>query len=153
LAACERTGWWNLHLIDPQTGAARTVHRAEEDFAGAQRLGLRWFAPLEDGRIAVLRGKGAQRLAILGPAGEDLVDVPGDWSEWLPHLAVSRARVAGVAAGRRTSYEVVDVDTATFTAGVAGYRYQRSVDPSYLPEPMARVFEGPGGREGATWRP
>jgi acetyl esterase/lipase len=147
LAACERTGWWNLYLIDPQTGAARTVHRAEEDFAGAQRLGLRWFAPLEDGRIAVLHGKGAQRLAMLDPAGEDLVDVPGDWSEWLPHLAASGARVAGVAAGRRTSYEVVDVDTAALTARVAGHRHQGSVDPSYLPEPVARVFEGPGGRE------
>jgi dipeptidyl aminopeptidase/acylaminoacyl peptidase len=147
LAACERTGWWNLYLIDPHTGAARTVHRAEEDFAGAQRLGLRWFAPLEDGRIAVLRGKGAQRLAMLDSAGEDLVDVPGDWSEWLPHLAVSGARVAGVAAGHRTSYEVVDVDTAALTARVAGHRHQGSVAPSYLPAPVARVFEGPDGRE------
>ncbi|MEV6498387.1 hypothetical protein [Streptomyces prunicolor] len=48
LAACERTGWWNLHRVDPETGAAHTLHRAAEEFAGSQRLGLRWFAPLAD---------------------------------------------------------------------------------------------------------
>lgn len=147
LAACERTGWWNLHRIDPETGSARPVHRAAEEFAGSQRLGLRWFAPLDDGRIAVLHGRGAQRLAVLDPAADNLVDVPGDRAEWLPHLAVSGTRIAGVAAGRRTSYEVVEVDAVALTTRVAGHRHQASVDPSYLPEPVARVFKGHDGQE------
>ncbi|WOX12723.1 prolyl oligopeptidase family serine peptidase [Streptomyces sp. N50] len=171
LAACERTGWWNLHRVDPETGAARILHRAAEEFAGSQRLGLRWFAPLADGRIAVLHGRGAQRLAVLDPADESLVDVPGGRTEWLPHLAVSGTRIAGVAAGRETSYEVVEVDAGahaagaagqpttdtaghptTLTAGqltlrVAGHRHQVPVDASYLPEPIARVFKGPDGQE------
>ncbi|WSL13369.1 prolyl oligopeptidase family serine peptidase [Streptomyces sp. NBC_01288] len=171
LAARERTGWWNLQRVDPETGAAQPLHRAAEEFAGSQRLGLRWFAPLADGRIAVLHGRGAQRLAVLDPAAGDLVDVPGGRTEWLPHLAVSGTRIAGVAAGRETSYEVVEVDAgaltpdavgqpATRTAGqpvtrtagqltlrVAGHRHQPSVDAVYLPEPVARVFKGPDGQE------
>ncbi|WSV18651.1 prolyl oligopeptidase family serine peptidase [Streptomyces prunicolor] len=163
LVACERTGWWNLHRVDPETGAAHTLHRAAEEFAGSQRLGLRWFAPLADGRIAVLHGRGAQRLSVLDPVTGDLVDVPGDRTEWLPHLAVSGTRIAGVAAGRETSYEVVEVDADTrtpdaagqptaltagqLTARVVGHRHQASVEPSYLPEPVARVFKGPDGRE------
>jgi dipeptidyl aminopeptidase/acylaminoacyl peptidase len=147
LAAFERTGWWNLYRVDPESGAAQALRPADEDFAGAQPLGLRWFAPLADGRVAVLHGVGAQRLALLDPARGELVDVHGDRSEWLPYLAVSGTRIVGVAAGSTTSYEVVEVDAATMDLRVAGYRHRPSVDPAYLPEPVTRVFTGNEGRE------
>ncbi|WP_225858743.1 S9 family peptidase [Streptomyces albicerus] len=147
LVACERTGWWNLYRVDPETGAAQALHPAEEEFAGAQRLGLRWFAPLPDGRVAVLHGVGAQRLGVLDPGRGELADVPGDRSEWLPHLAVSGTRIFGVAAGPRTSYEVVEVDTATMTARAVGQGRRARTDPDYFPEPVVRAFKGPAGRE------
>ncbi|GHH85376.1 hypothetical protein GCM10018793_53120 [Streptomyces sulfonofaciens] len=120
LAACERTGWWNLYRVDPRTGAAEAVHTAEEDVAGCQRLGLRWFVPLSDGRVALLHGVGAQRLAVLDPGGGAPTDVPGPWTEWLPHLDARGTRVVGVAAGSRAPYEVVEVDLAPGTRTGAG---------------------------------
>ncbi|MFG1710434.1 prolyl oligopeptidase family serine peptidase [Nonomuraea sp. M3C6] len=148
LAALERTGWWNLYRVDPDTGRLRALFPAEEEFGGAQRLGLRWFGPLTDGRVAVLHGRGAQRLALLDPGTGDLVDVSGERSEWLPHLAVSGStRVVGVAAGRFRPYEVVEVDVATAEVRVVAQARYGAVDPAFLPEPQARVFIGPEGGE------
>ncbi|MFD9287561.1 prolyl oligopeptidase family serine peptidase [Streptomyces sp. NPDC060030] len=148
LAACERTNWWNLYRVDPDTGDVEALLPASEDFAGCQRLGLRWFVPLTDGRIAVLHGVGAQHLSVLDPgAGRGtMVDVTGPWSEWLPHLAARGPRVIGVAASSRTPFEVVEIDTTSMRG--------RPVDRSgvgcsfepFLPEPTLRVFTGSDGR-------
>ncbi|MDX3852698.1 alpha/beta hydrolase family protein [Streptomyces sp. AK02-01A] len=147
VAACERTGWWNLYAVDPDTGDTRPLHQADEEFAGLQRLGHRWFQPLSDGRIAVLHGVGAQRLAVLDPARRELVDVPGEKTEWLPHLDAAVDRVVGVAAGRFTSYEVMEVSTVSLAATVVGRTRRHTVATEYLPAPVARVFAGPQGRE------
>ncbi|GIG78820.1 acyl-peptide hydrolase [Planotetraspora kaengkrachanensis] len=147
LAACEGTGWWNLYRVDPETGETVALHAAAEEFAGVQRLGLRWFVPLPDGRIWVLHGLGAQRPALLDPATGELVDVPGERGEWLPHLALSGAEVVGVAAGPSTSYEIVAVDTVTLRTRVVGREHQAVVEAGFLPEPVTRVVVGPGGRE------
>ncbi|ETK37789.1 S9 family peptidase [Microbispora sp. ATCC PTA-5024] len=146
LAACERTGWWTLYSVDPETGAAEALHPAEEDVAGCQRLGLRWFVPLPGGRVAVLHGAGAQRLAVMDAAGGAPVDVAGPWTEWLPHLDATGGRVVGVAADSRSPYEVVEVDTATVTGRPVNPAPRVPVDPKFLPEPVSRVFTGPGGR-------
>ncbi|MFJ4847216.1 MULTISPECIES: prolyl oligopeptidase family serine peptidase [unclassified Streptomyces] len=146
LAAWEHTDWWNLYSVDPGTGAARPLRPAEEEFAGCQRLGLRWFAPLGDGRLAVLHGVGGQRLAFLDPGDGALTDVPGPWTEWLPHLDTDGTRVVGVAGGTRTPYEVVEVDTATATGRTTGPAPRLPVPDEVFPEPVARVFTGPDGR-------
>lgn len=60
LAATDRTGWWNIHRVDPVGGDAVNLCPREEEFAGALwKLGQRWFQPLEHGLIAVLHGVGA----------------------------------------------------------------------------------------------
>lgn len=102
VAACETTGWWNLYAVDPDTGDRRPLHPAHEEFAGLQRLGHRWFWPLSGGRLAVLHGVGAQRLAVLAPDRGELVDVPGPADEWLPHLDADGDRIVGVAASCRS---------------------------------------------------
>ncbi|RKR88227.1 dipeptidyl aminopeptidase/acylaminoacyl peptidase [Micromonospora pisi] len=145
LVAAERTGWWNLYRVDPETGQAVALHPAEQEFAGAQRLGLRWFAPLPDGRVAVLRGLGAQRLALLDPVTGVVTEVPGERSEWLPQLAVSGDRVVGVAGGPAQPYEIVEYDLPTGDLRVVRAGQHAPVDRGYLPEPLARVFTGPDG--------
>ncbi|MEU6343784.1 prolyl oligopeptidase family serine peptidase [Streptomyces sp. NPDC046977] len=148
LAATDRTGWWNLHRVDPDTGAAVNLCPREEEFAGpAWLMGSRWFAPLDSGTVAVLHGRGAQRLGILEPATGELADVPGPWSEWSGPLASSGTRVIGVAASARTSFEVVELDTCTGHSRVVGAAHEDVVDPAFVPEPVERVFTGPGGRE------
>ncbi len=82
-AVTDRSGWWNVHRVDPATGEAAGVCPREEEFAGAAwRVGLRWFAPLPDGRLAVLHGRGALRLGLLDPATGAITDAPGLWTEW-----------------------------------------------------------------------
>ncbi|MDX3077557.1 S9 family peptidase [Streptomyces sp. MI02-7b] len=148
LAATDRTGWWNLHRVDPATGAAVNLCPRDEEFAGpAWQMGARWFAPLDSGTVAVLHGRGAQRLGILEPATGELADAPGPWSEWTGPLASSGTRVIGVAASPRTTFEVVELDTCTGHSRVVGARHEDIVDPAFVPEPVERVFTGPGGRE------
>ncbi|PJE93723.1 acyl-peptide hydrolase [Streptomyces carminius] len=141
----DASGWWNLYrLNDPATALCPR----EEEFGGPLwKLGHRWFAPLADGTVAVLHGRGPLRLGVLDPVTGRLADVPGPWTEWAPALAAAGTRVTGVAAGPRGGYEVVELDTATGHTRVVGAAPPGPVDPAYLPEPVERVVRGPGGRE------
>ncbi|OMI41167.1 prolyl oligopeptidase family serine peptidase [Streptomyces sparsogenes] len=157
LAATDRTGWWNLHRLDPAeadtdggAGAGRPVALCprEEEFGGPLwKLGQRWFAPLPGGLIAVVHGRGAARLGILDPRTGELADAPGPWTEWDATLAVDGSRVFGVAASPYSSPEVVELDTRTGHARAIGAAHIDPIDPAYYPRPVERTFTGPGGRE------
>ncbi|MEC4016939.1 S9 family peptidase [Streptomyces sp. H27-D2] len=148
LAASDRDGWWNLYRVDPADGSARSLCPREEEFAGPLwKLGQRWFVPLSTGLIAVVHGRGATALGILDPETGELVDAPGPWTEWAPALAASATRVIGVAAGPHSSYEIVELDTSTGRTRVIGAAHTDALDPAYYPEPHARTFTGPKGRD------
>ncbi|MEV4443792.1 prolyl oligopeptidase family serine peptidase, partial [Streptomyces sp. NPDC049577] len=148
LAVTDRTGWWNLHRVDPDSGRSTALCPREEEFAGPLwRVGQRWFAPLAGGLIAVVHGRGPTGLGILDPDTGELVDAAGPWTEWAATLATNGTRVVGVAAGPRTAYEVVELDTRTGRARVIGARHTDPVDPALYPEPRVRTFTGPGGRD------
>ncbi|CAG7653378.1 prolyl oligopeptidase family serine peptidase [Actinacidiphila bryophytorum] len=148
LAATDRTGWWNLHRVDPATGEAVNLCPREEEFAGPLwKLGQRWFAPLDHGLVAVLHGAGAARLGLLDPATGQLTDAPGHWTEWSGTLAATGSRVIGLAASARSSHEIVELDAATGRTRVIGNPHHDPVDPAYVPQAQDRVFTGPGGRE------
>ncbi|MFJ9905958.1 LpqB family beta-propeller domain-containing protein [Streptomyces sp. NPDC101152] len=142
LYASDRTGWWNLY----RDGVPLCPR--EEEFAGPLwRLGLRWFAPLESGLVAVVHGRGAGVLGILDPETGEVVDAAGPWTEFAPTLAVHGEQVVAVGASPRTGYEVVELNTATGRARVIGAEHQDAVDPAYYPEPQIRTFAGPDGRD------
>ncbi|GLX47393.1 acyl-peptide hydrolase [Streptomyces hygroscopicus subsp. hygroscopicus] len=142
LYSSDRGGWWNLH----RDGVPLCPR--EEEFGGPLwQLGLRWFAPLDSGLIAVVHGKGSTLLGILDPESGEIVDAAGPWTEFAPSLAVHGGRVAAVGASPRTAYEVVELDTTTGRARAVGARHRDPVDPAYYPEPQIRVFTGPDGRE------
>ncbi|RKN35103.1 prolyl oligopeptidase family serine peptidase [Streptomyces hoynatensis] len=148
LAATDRTGWWNLHRLDPDTGEAVNLCPRQEEFADALwRVGHRWFAPLGNGTLAVVHGRGAARLGILDPVRGELADAPGPWGEWSPALAVQGSRVTGIAAGALRHHEIVQLDAATGRCRVLAAHHRDAVDPAYYPRPVARVCHGPGGRE------
>ncbi|MFI6034336.1 prolyl oligopeptidase family serine peptidase [Streptomyces sp. NPDC051315] len=138
----DRTGWWNLYR-DHEPVCPR-----EEEFAGPLwKPGLRWFAPLEDGLVAVVHGRGAAALGVLDPETGEVVDVAGPWTEFAPTLAVHGERVVAVGASPRSAHEVVELDTRTGRARVIGAAHDDTVDPAYYPEPQTRTFTGPDGRE------
>ncbi|MGW2045921.1 prolyl oligopeptidase family serine peptidase [Streptomyces sp. NPDC001858] len=140
LYTSDRSGWWNLYR-DHQPVCPR-----DEEFGGALwKLGQRWFAPLENGLVAVLHGRGAGVLGILDPETGVLVDAAGPWTECAATLAVHGDRVVTVAAGPRSAYEVVELDARTGHARVIGAAHEDAVDPAHYPEPRIRTFAGPGG--------
>ncbi|MEV6957920.1 prolyl oligopeptidase family serine peptidase [Streptomyces sp. NPDC051207] len=142
LYASDRTGWWNLYRD------GTPLCPREEEFGGPLwKLGLRWFAPLEGGLIAVVHGRGTTALGVLDPETGALCDAAGPWTEFAPTLAADAERVVTVAAGPRTGYEVVELDTRTGRTRVIGAEHHDPVDPAYYPEPRTRTFTGPGGRE------
>ncbi|GHE05487.1 prolyl oligopeptidase family serine peptidase [Streptomyces alanosinicus] len=142
LYASDRDGWWNLY----RDGAPLCPR--EEEFAGPLwKPGLRWFAPLDNGLIAVVHGRGQAVLGVLDPESGEMVDAAGPWTEFGTTLAVHGGRVVGVGAGPRTAYEVVELDIATGRARAVGARHRDAVDPAYYPEPRIRTFAGPDGRE------
>lgn len=153
LVASDASGWWNLQRIDVATAErgedVRPVPlcpREEEFAAGIWKIGQRWFAPLPNGLVATVHGRGAQRLGVLDPETGELVDTPGPWTEWAPSLAVTDTRVTGIAASPRSSYEIVELDTRTGHTRVTASRHEDHVDPAYYPEPQIRAFTGPDGR-------
>ncbi|WP_328903522.1 prolyl oligopeptidase family serine peptidase [Streptomyces sp. NBC_00441] len=148
LLASDRSGWWNLCRLAPDTGETRELCPREEEFAGPLwKIGLVWFRPLDNGLIAVLHGKGTTTLGILDPETGELVDIAGPWTEWVPTLTVRGSRVTGVAASPYSGYEIVELDTATGHTRTTGTPHEDAVDPAYYPEPVLRTFTGPGGRE------
>ncbi|MBW8699936.1 Prolyl tripeptidyl peptidase [Streptomyces sp. MBT84] len=154
LYASDRTGWWNLYR-DGEPLCPR-----EEEFAGPLwKVGQRWFAPLENGLIAVVHGRGAGRLGILDPESGEVVDAAGPWTEFAATLAVHGSRVVAVGASPRSFPEVVELDlpaqdrtdarpgAPTGPPRVIGAAHRDPVDPAHYPEPQIRTFTGPGGRE------
>lgn len=145
-------GWWEVRRARPSgdgfAPAEALCPGRQEEFGGPLwQPGSRWFAVLPGGLLAVVHGRGATALGILDPESGELVDAPGSWTEWAATLAVCGDRVFGVAASPRSAPEVVELDTRTGRARVAGSPHADPVDPAYYPEPQIRAFTGPGGRE------
>ncbi|GHG87397.1 acyl-peptide hydrolase [Streptomyces lanatus] len=142
LYTSDRGGWWNLY----RDGVPLCPR--EEEFGGPLwKLGLRWFAPLPGGLVAVVHGRGTTALGILDPETGEIVDAAGPWTEFAPTLAVSGERVVAVGASPRSAYEVVELDTRTGRTRVVGAAHDDAVDPAYYPEPQIRTFTGPAGDE------
>lgn len=142
LYVSDRSGWWNLYR------GHEPLCPRQEEFGGALwKPGLRWFAPLDDGRVAVVHGRGTAALGILDPQTGELADAAGPWTEFAPTLAVRGERVVSVAASPRSGYEVVEIDARTGRAGVVGAAHHDPVDPAHYSEPRVRTFAGPGGRD------
>ena len=61
----DRSGWWNLYLADLLDFPRALCPR--EDTGPLWQLGVRPYAVLGDGRLAVVHGTGETRLAVLDP--------------------------------------------------------------------------------------
>jgi dipeptidyl aminopeptidase/acylaminoacyl peptidase len=140
-------GWWHPWTVTLDGAEPVRIAGGEEEFAGALwQPGNRWFVPVGGDRIAVIHGRGAAGLSVLDRCGGPLRRVGDGYTEWAPTLAAHGGAIVGVAAGPGRPYDVVRVDAGTGAATVlrAG---DRAVDPAYLPEPVARTFTGPDGRD------
>ncbi|HEU5150801.1 MAG TPA: prolyl oligopeptidase family serine peptidase [Iamia sp.] len=111
-----RAGWWNLHRIaDPggpgPDGAPQVVAPVDAEIGGPRWVGgLRWYAPLGDGRIlAAATSGGATGLVLVDPATPAAAPVPVALDVGGSPVTV----VAQVVAGPGPSQAVVVVASAT----------------------------------------
>ncbi|CAD5991512.1 prolyl oligopeptidase family serine peptidase [Agreia sp. COWG] len=64
----DRTGWWNLYLVDVLDGADALValHPAESEFGGALwTLGTSWYSVFDENTLLTVRTHGTDRAALL----------------------------------------------------------------------------------------
>ncbi|GII78283.1 acyl-peptide hydrolase [Sphaerisporangium rufum] len=136
----DRSGWWNLMECDVNGGPPRPLCPAAEEFAwGLPELGGTPYAPLADGRLAVLHGRGDLRLAVLDPATGALADAGPPYPGWVPSLSADGLAVCGVAYGPGVPHSVVRVDAGTGRA--EELRRDAGRLPAALPGPRPRPVE------------
>jgi dipeptidyl aminopeptidase/acylaminoacyl peptidase len=143
LALTDPDGWWNLFRIGLDGRSANLAPCAKELGGPAWMLGMRWFAPLGEGRFAVL---GSNRLAVLDEHAGTVTDVVTDLSWWSADVAVLDGDVVGAAGSAAREVAVVRLDTATGATTELTAPPPDPPDPAYLPVPVERVFAGPDGR-------
>jgi dipeptidyl aminopeptidase/acylaminoacyl peptidase len=144
----DRSGWWNLYRVPAAGGEAAALYPYAEEFAGPLwQLGFSTYAPLPDGRIAVIHGTDDRRLGVLDPETGLLVDTPTPYTVFQPVLSVRGNEVLTVAlaADRPGAILAIDVDSG----GTEIFREDFDVapDPAYLPVPTAVTLPGPHSRE------
>lgn len=139
------TGWWNLYRVGLD-GSARNLAPTEAELGGPMwTLGSRWFAPLGDGRHAVVK---AGRLAVLDEAAGTVRDVRAvlpDWRVWAAQLTTHGNTVYSVAGGPFRDGAVVRVDLDSGELTEITRQPAELPDRRYLPEPEEREFAGPNG--------
>ncbi|THV32880.1 LpqB family beta-propeller domain-containing protein [Glycomyces buryatensis] len=149
--AGDRTGWWNLHRIDPDSGETgpffeRSTQEAE--YGGPMwTLGKRWFQLLPRGEFAAIHGKGESRLGFFdGWAGGSTDYAPGPWTDWTGIIA-NDDWVYALGASPSSGYEIVSYDSLAGEVDGVFTEHVDKVDPTYYPVPEHRTFAGPNGRE------
>jgi dipeptidyl aminopeptidase/acylaminoacyl peptidase len=67
LFVSDRSGWWNLVRTVDGTVVDAAPARAETG-GPLWNLGIRWFLPLDDGRIVAVRTEGSESLVVIDPS-------------------------------------------------------------------------------------
>ncbi|WP_214322182.1 S9 family peptidase [Nonomuraea sediminis] len=141
------SGWWNLYQIGIYGTSSQALHPAEEEFAGPLwNLGGRPYLVMDDGRLAVLHGRGDQRLGLLDPDTGTLTDLDVPYDGWSGALAADGTSVVGVGYGARIPGSLVRIDTVTSRVEALKRDVEELPDIAYLPVPRAVELESRFGR-------
>ena len=145
----DRSGWWNLYVAD-LLAFPRALCPREEEFAGPLwQLGLRPYAVLGDGRLAVIHGTGETRLAVLDPDSGRLTDLDLPYQVFVSGVSASGQSVAALAGGPAVPTTVITVEVPPSGGKPQVRELSRSTDslpdPAYLPVPRAARLTGPSG--------
>ncbi|MGC5011535.1 prolyl oligopeptidase family serine peptidase [Streptosporangium sp. DT93] len=144
----DSSGWWNLYLAELHGGAPRALHGEDEEFAGPLwQLGAMPYAPLDDGSVAVLHGRGNLRLGVLDPAHGTLKDLEVPYDGWEPVLATDGRSLVGIGYGPATPRSIVRIDIATGRTRELHRDAGQIPDPAYLPPVRAVELWGRSGRD------
>lgn len=147
----DRSGWWNLYRLNLGTGDLRALCAREEEFAGPLwSLGSVWYAPLGDGRLAVLHGTDAEALGLLDPESGDLLELGLPYTSY-DGLDVEGTALVTTAASPTDAAAIVAVDLASGERHGVRAATDRMPDLAFLPRPEAMTVTGTGGRDVHAW--
>jgi dipeptidyl aminopeptidase/acylaminoacyl peptidase len=145
--ATDWTGWWNIYQIGVHGEPPQALYPADEEFADALwNLGVRPFALLGDGRLAVLHGRGGARLGLLDPETSELTDLAVPFTVFHDGVSADGSTIAGIGGAPRESSSVIKVDAVRGDFAVLRAEYSRLPDRNYLPLAQHVDLEGPYGR-------
>jgi dipeptidyl aminopeptidase/acylaminoacyl peptidase len=145
----DRSGWWNLYVAD-LLAFPRALCPREEEFAGPLwQLGLRPYAVLGDGRLAVAYGTGETRLGVLDPDSGHLTDLDLPYQVFVSGVSAAGQTIATIAGGPAVPTTVIGVEVPASGGNPQVRELSRDTDslpdPAYLPMPRAARLTGPSG--------
>jgi dipeptidyl aminopeptidase/acylaminoacyl peptidase len=139
------SGWWNLYLCPVAGGEPRPICPRAEEWAGPLwQLGWRPFAQLADGRLAVVHGRGEQRLAVLDADSGELTELDLPYRAFPNGITAAGTTIAAVAAGPADPLSVIAVDADGGRARVLRGTSAPVSGTEWLPEPVALTITRDG---------
>ncbi|WP_375482774.1 prolyl oligopeptidase family serine peptidase [uncultured Jatrophihabitans sp.] len=149
----DRSGFWNLYRVGVDSGAVEPLHPVEADLGGSLwMLGMRWYAPLDDGRLLTVRSFGVDTLAVLDPASGELtdIDLPGHSSVSLGGRRGDQVLLSTGGARVSSGLRRLDLTASPHTgAQLTDVRLGADdlPDVRYFPDAQLMTFTGPQGRD------
>src|SRR5439155_5278224 len=138
-AVSDRSGWWNLYRVPANGGEPRALCPREEEFGGPLwQLGMSWYVPLPDGRIAARHGTDTHAVGLLEPDTGLLVDLDLPYTAW-SGLSGGGATLTSVVASPTCGPQLLRVDPVTGRSAVLRRAMDDLPDPAYLPVPRSQV--------------
>lgn len=138
------SGRWNLQLWT--SAEIAPIAEADADTGGPLwNLGLRWFAPLADGRIVAVRTQGAEHLVVIGPDGA-VRDIPSPaTSRLLLHdVQGTRVLLTGGGASNLGGLWLIDPD-ADEPVTLVRSAVDSAPDSAWLSVAQSITVDGPHG--------
>jgi dipeptidyl aminopeptidase/acylaminoacyl peptidase len=132
--ASDRTGWWNLHRLEPDGAATNLAPIAAEFAVPMWVFGYSSYAFLDDGRIVcAFRRAGVHHLAVLDPATSELLDVDVPYSCFEPpYVSASGSRICFVGSSPTVARDVVMLDFTSRAVDVVRPGERLDVDVEYV---------------------
>ena len=139
----DRSGWWNLYAVDPESGEEELLTAEEADLAHPQWLfGGSTYTFLEGGAIVFVRTEGAtEQLFVRDREGGPLRDLGLPYTNFVfPSIVGRGGRVAFVAGTPEAEPAVVVYDLASGEREEVRGADEEPVDPAYVPVPQPVEF-------------
>lgn len=150
----DTSGRWQVQRVEPDTGEHSALTHDDADTGGALwTLGMRWFAPLEDGRIVAVRTNGEESVVVIDPADGTTrtVGVDGASQTFLEDARGTRLLITTASASAPLGLWLVDADGVAAPERLAGD--DLSALAPWLPAPRAVTADGPHGPVHAYFYP
>ncbi|MDT4920069.1 MAG: hypothetical protein QOI15_971, partial [Pseudonocardiales bacterium] len=147
-ALSDASGYWNPYRVPVDGSPAQPVGPVQADGGGPMwTLGARWYAPLRDGRLLVVRTAGTDRLSYLDPATGEYEDLELDGATTVVLRGLDNDRVLVSTGGARTVPGLRLTDVSTGATSTIRLSVDAAPDEAYLPTAQPMTFPSAAGRE------